>query len=307
MFVEEDDNDEEDELSSSPPEGLLAFNDLEISLRMFSLMDILKFCKSNSLSLVLSKLFSSLVEGVGGDECLYSASSGFGWIGGVPEGSGRFVEVTGHGFGRFGVFIGENKFEGKFTGFELTGVCLFLIGLSSGSGLGGIFDDLQMEGKLTGLSGLIVGGGINLGSVKGDGQSRGWVSDGWESGVVSDVGGEVTVVTTGCCWVVVNSSFTSCGRTDGLCVFPVGGGGKEGEISCWVRPAASGSRTTHGGDTSSGVCRYVTVHACGDVIFKFFNSSEYRASFKQYLTLGTEFWRGTSRKIGDDTGFFPVK
>ena len=78
LFVEEDDNDEEDELSLSPPEGLLAFNDLVISLRMFSLMDILKFCKSNSLSLVLSKLFSFLVEGVGGDECLYSASSGFG-------------------------------------------------------------------------------------------------------------------------------------------------------------------------------------------------------------------------------------
>ena len=56
-----------------------------------------------------------------------------------------------------------------------------------------------MEGKLTGLSGLVVGGGMNLGSVKGDGQSRGCVSDGWESGVVSDVGSEATVVTTGCC------------------------------------------------------------------------------------------------------------
>ena len=33
------------------------------------------------------------------------------------------MEVTGHGLGRFDVFIGENKFEGKFTSFELTGVC----------------------------------------------------------------------------------------------------------------------------------------------------------------------------------------
>ena len=50
--------------------------------------------------------------------------------------------MTGHGLGRFDVFIGENKFEGKVTGLELTGISCFLGGLSSGSGLGGIFDDL---------------------------------------------------------------------------------------------------------------------------------------------------------------------
>ena len=42
-----DDEDEEDEELSSPPEGLFAFNDLVISFRISSLIDILKVCNNN--------------------------------------------------------------------------------------------------------------------------------------------------------------------------------------------------------------------------------------------------------------------
>ena len=48
---DDDEDDEEDEELSSPPEGLFAFNDLVISFRICSLIDILKFCNNSSFNL----------------------------------------------------------------------------------------------------------------------------------------------------------------------------------------------------------------------------------------------------------------
>ena len=62
-----------------------------------------------------------------------------------------------------------------------------------------------MKGKLTGLSSLVVGWGMNLGSVKGVGQSK----DGCESVVASNVSSEVTVVTVYACGDVIFSCVKS--------------------------------------------------------------------------------------------------
>ena len=67
--VEDDDDDEDDELSS-PSEALFAFNDLVISFKISSLIDILKFCNNNSFNLWLSGLLFVFDSVVGGEDGL---------------------------------------------------------------------------------------------------------------------------------------------------------------------------------------------------------------------------------------------